>query len=125
MSEQRKFQLRPCPFCGRENIRCEVLDDGWKFVEVCSTCKARGPVYRTMPESLRGWNTRVEAEVEALLAQAYQQLAYLWKQNHSCPCGARRLDPAYPHVSGCPTGAALMEDDGSKSHIQDKERQAI
>lgn len=60
--------MKACPFCGNGDISCEVLDDGWKFVEVCRTCKARGPVYRTMVEALKGWDARpaVKAEVEAL-----------------------------------------------------------
>lgn len=51
-------ELLPCPFCGSQNISCEVLDDGWKFVEVCRRCKARGATYRTLVEALKGWNTR-------------------------------------------------------------------
>ena len=54
--------LLPCPFCGGLNIGFEVLDDGWKFVETCRTCKARSPVYRTMVEALKGWNTRARPE---------------------------------------------------------------
>lgn len=61
--------IRRCPFCGSDTVGCEVLDDGWKFVEVCRTCKARGPMYRTMPEALKGWNTRYD---DALKDEIYQ-----------------------------------------------------
>ena len=43
-----------------------------------------------------------------LLADAQQQLRYLWETTRSCPCGARAesLD-THPHVIGCPTGRAV------------------
>lgn len=58
-------KVMECPFCGSRNTGCEVLDDGYKFVEVCRTCKARGPVYRTMPEAWKGWNARYDDGLKA------------------------------------------------------------
>lgn len=44
------------------------------------------------------------------LVLAQHQLRYLWLENGSCPCGARRLrEHTHPHVLGCPTEAALSQ----------------
>ena len=48
------------------------------------------------------------AQLDAQRNQAYQQLAYWWKERHSCPCGARPESPdTHPHVPTCPTGDAV------------------
>lgn len=105
--------IEPCPWCDSLNVTTEFLDDGHKFVEVCRNCRARGPVYRTMPESLRGWNERVSSDrlmqAETGIALAQQQLAYYFQQTRLCACGARleSLD-THPHVPGCATDAAVL-----------------
>lgn len=44
------------------------------------------------------------------LGEAQVQLAYLWNQTGSCPCGARVESPdTHPHVVGCATDEALKQ----------------
>jgi hypothetical protein len=53
--------------------------------------------------------------LELELAMAGQHLTYLWKQTRYCPCGARAgSEDTHPHVSGCPTEAALDKADALK-----------
>ena len=47
-------ELKPCPFCGSENVRFE----GEKHAVVCMRCKARGCIAPTEDASLDMWNDR-------------------------------------------------------------------
>lgn len=47
-------KLKPCPFCGSENVRFE----GEKHAVVCMRCKARGCIAPTEDASLDMWNDR-------------------------------------------------------------------
>lgn len=47
-------RLKPCPFCGSENVRFE----GEKHAVVCMRCKARGCIAPTEDASLDMWNDR-------------------------------------------------------------------
>lgn len=61
--------------------------------------------------ALRAALTRAESDRNQArddLGQAYQQLDYWWFETWRCPCGARRGgESTHPHVSGCPTAAAI------------------
>lgn len=46
--------LKPCPFCGSENVRFE----GEKHAVICMRCKARGCIAPTEDASLDMWNDR-------------------------------------------------------------------
>lgn len=48
-------ELKPCPFCGSENVRFESE----KHAVVCMRCKSRGCVAPTREMSLDMWNDRV------------------------------------------------------------------
>jgi hypothetical protein len=55
-----------------------------------------------------GYSPLLRARLDLQAAQ--QQLAYLWNDTGSCPCGARRESPqTHPHIIGCPTAAVLKE----------------
>lgn len=48
-------ELKPCPFCGSENVRFESE----KHAVVCMRCKARGCVAPTEEMALDMWSDRV------------------------------------------------------------------
>lgn len=47
-------KLKPCPFCGSENVRFESE----KHAVVCMRCKARGCIAPTEEMALDMWNDR-------------------------------------------------------------------
>lgn len=51
-------KLKPCPFCGGENIF--IMDDmcGLNWAS-CSSCLTDGPVKNTEKEAVMAWNKRV------------------------------------------------------------------
>ena len=50
---------RPCPFCGRKDIRQTWNDDG-KCTAMCFLCHACGPEARTQESAFDLWNIRYE-----------------------------------------------------------------
>ena len=54
------------------------------------------------------YNARRFGEEHDRVAVLEAGLLHYWLNEGSCPCGARREDPAgFPHVIGCPVGIAL------------------
>lgn len=77
-----------------------------KFIETrrCPATEYVSP--QRQVDELTAENARLRDD----LAQSQQQLAYLWHQTGSCPCGARKESPqTHPHVGGCPTAEAARE----------------
>ena len=52
--------MRPCPFCGRDEIQILALSDepGDLIVYVCQYCGAVGPAEFTPEAAQRRWETR-------------------------------------------------------------------
>lgn len=58
MSETTLPDLKPCPFCGRENNKAYLdLQFGCQSV-ICSDCKSEGPLASTALEAIYLWNRR-------------------------------------------------------------------
>lgn len=55
-------ELRPCPFCARQDIQLyELPNDGnWQrnWSIACNDCLCEGPVGITEQEAIDGWNKR-------------------------------------------------------------------
>lgn len=53
-------ELKPCPFCGYEGV-CVEDDDVYRWAQ-CQKCGGSGPLKRTTPSAVKGWNKRKEAK---------------------------------------------------------------
>ena len=55
-------ELKPCPFCGGNNIevmRVFTVKSRYEFEVFCLTCKAAGPSGYRPDEAIDAWNRRV------------------------------------------------------------------
>ena len=53
-------ELKPCPFCGKKDVRLGGIDNKVRFaiwVE-CKNCECQGPVYFTQEQAIDAWNRR-------------------------------------------------------------------
>ena len=50
-------KLKPCPFCGNEDVHTKFIDRVMAAVE-CNYCGARGPVIYLELSATDAWNTR-------------------------------------------------------------------
>lgn len=93
-------ELKPCPFCGGEDIHIgwTDFDSGVIFVE-CETCGMYcepKDCYANEPKAIAAWNTRaertckVEKLVEGTTPDGYQ--AYVW---HCLSCGGKMFGGDY------------------------------
>ncbi len=68
-------ELKPCPFCGGENLK---IEDGYAdcgcWVECC-TCGANNPFrHGTHSEAFAAWNTRAKDKESEILLSALEQI---------------------------------------------------
>lgn len=49
-------ELKPCPFCGNEDIRVERIYNYYEVI--CSDCLSRTEEYPTKEEAIEVWNNR-------------------------------------------------------------------
>lgn len=52
-----KIELKPCPFCGSDDVICDMFEDVY-FVE-CWNCCAKVESYNGPEDAVAGWNARV------------------------------------------------------------------
>lgn len=50
------IELKPCPFCGSEDVSCDRLEDVY-YVE-CWDCSAKVETYNGIEDAIAGWNSR-------------------------------------------------------------------
>lgn len=51
-----EIELKPCPFCGSDDVSCDILEDVY-YVE-CWDCSAKVESYNGLEDALAGWNAR-------------------------------------------------------------------
>lgn len=49
-------ELKPCPFCGNENIQFFIDDCGYTMI--CTECMALGPLVGKQEAAISAWNRR-------------------------------------------------------------------
>lgn len=60
LNEEYKEPLKPCPFCGSENIEKRGHDINY-YIE-CAGCRATTSICTSRDESIRAWNRRASDE---------------------------------------------------------------
>ena len=50
------IELKPCPFCGSDDVICDMFEDVY-FVE-CWDCCAKVESYNGLEDAIAGWNAR-------------------------------------------------------------------
>lgn len=50
-------KLKPCPFCGQEELRVETINDNECWIE-CPSCGVETPLYENMKQAIVAWNRR-------------------------------------------------------------------
>lgn len=54
------MELKPCPFCGSENVNIDAdIDDYWYWV-YCQECETRGPISTVGLDAIEAWNRRAD-----------------------------------------------------------------
>ncbi len=95
---------------GKETIQAAMQAQGAQPADAnCNSGsdEVEMPCVRQNGDSETGCSIRVVLNLKQEIQEAYQQLAYLWNQTGSCPCGARKGSPrTHPHVTNCPTAKA-------------------
>ena len=56
------IELKPCPFCGSDDVICDMFEDVY-FVE-CWDCCAKVESYNGLEDAVAGWNARANKEGE-------------------------------------------------------------
>ena len=56
------MELRPCPFCGKDEVYVQYTDDYLEWGVYCRTCKAQIYSFPTESEAIKAWNTRTPPE---------------------------------------------------------------
>jgi len=51
-------KLKPCPFCGSNNIQANETDDLFDWVISCENCGSGFIYIKTKEEAIKAWNTR-------------------------------------------------------------------
>lgn len=69
-------ELKPCPFCGGDNIMDEP-DDEKTYVVYCNTCFVCVEGYNTKEKAFEVWNTRHTPKVSEDLKMIYTDLINL------------------------------------------------
>ncbi|MCK4983705.1 MAG: Lar family restriction alleviation protein [Victivallaceae bacterium] len=57
MSKKKKEKLKPCPFCGSENLT--INHDYYPSWISCEGCGSLGPEDEDTQEAEKKWNTRI------------------------------------------------------------------
>ena len=52
-----RIELKPCPFCGSDDVFCGQGPEGEDYVE-CWDCSAKVESYNGMDDAIAGWNSR-------------------------------------------------------------------
>lgn len=52
-----RIELKPCPFCGSDDVFCSQGLEGEDYVE-CWDCSAKVESYNGMDDAIAGWNSR-------------------------------------------------------------------
>lgn len=55
-----KEKLKPCPFCGSENIEIVRSPITERFIATCNSCAVSSRYFNDEDEAIEGWNRRAE-----------------------------------------------------------------
>lgn len=72
--ETKGIELKPCPFCGSENVIFVNSSVGFGMWVSCNDCETVGPTCQTKEEAERAWNHRYELPNEPLTLDELLQM---------------------------------------------------
>ncbi len=58
--------LKPCPFCGQEDLTVEVTKNNECWIE-CPNCGVETPLYESTKQAVAAWNRRVSNSTNNVL----------------------------------------------------------
>ena len=98
------MNLKPCPFCGKTDIRFDELD-GPEFMFWCGNCGAFGPNDISEAKAREMWNLRrPETDLLAALEAAHAALIYHPNGDNRDPADAEKAHLALAATRPQPTG---------------------
>jgi Lar family restriction alleviation protein len=62
MEASGMITIKPCPFCGNEEVEIDEVGIG-EFAIDCPECRAIGPIVGTVMEAISFWNDRRASDV--------------------------------------------------------------
>ena len=66
--------MKPCPFCGKEDLYFEVDEEGETNI-VCDWCEYKTRIFQTIGDAARWWNTRpIEDALRKRIAELEAEL---------------------------------------------------
>jgi Lar family restriction alleviation protein len=85
-----KERLKPCPFCGSEEIQLKedcADDPAWSITTIkCLKCRASSDrAFRTTDKAVEWWNNRVPTEKKTEFCKCIGQFAYQTKAKNTEP----------------------------------------
>lgn len=67
-----EIKLKPCPFCGSEDVTCDRFED--VYCVECWDCSAKVESYNGLEDAVAGWNARAIDRDELLkIADIFEQ----------------------------------------------------
>lgn len=57
-------ELKPCPFCGSNDIDIEKLEKYGTYYLSCKQCSIEQPLYNTLEQAINAWNRRTNNETD-------------------------------------------------------------
>lgn len=62
-------ELKPCPFCGKEDLYFELVEEGDTNI-VCGWCGYKSQIFQTIGDATRWWQARpIEDELQKRIAE--------------------------------------------------------
>lgn len=101
-------KLLPCPFCGSEFVQVRYMGGKWQepsafesgFRGECCDCYLITAAYSTEAEAAAAWNTRANAEQDALPMTEEIMRAHGWVRERTCRIVLPSL-AGWWHCSAC------------------------
>ena len=80
-------ELKPCPFCGRDEITIEPRHLG-RFYVVCERCLTQGAGYELQPTAIEKWNARASQWLKGMptTRDTFLISGYAWAPDDMVPC---------------------------------------